>query len=86
MIKTVLKIEGMACGMCESHVNDTIRREFPIDRVRSSHARGETVILSEDELNADALRASVGATGYRVIEVTSAPYERRGLFSFLRKK
>ena len=24
MVKTVLTINGMACGMCESHVNDAI--------------------------------------------------------------
>lgn len=22
MIETVLKIDGMACGMCESHINE----------------------------------------------------------------
>ena len=29
MIKVVMKIEGMACGMCESHINDTIRKNYP---------------------------------------------------------
>ena len=29
MIKTVVKIEGMACGMCEAHINDTIRKLYP---------------------------------------------------------
>ena len=24
MVKTVLKIDGMMCGMCESHMNDLI--------------------------------------------------------------
>ena len=28
MIKTTLKIDGMMCGMCESHINDTIRNSF----------------------------------------------------------
>lgn len=26
MIKTILKIDGMMCGMCESHMNDVIRK------------------------------------------------------------
>lgn len=30
MIKTVLKIDGMACGMCEAHVNDAIRKAFTV--------------------------------------------------------
>ena len=29
MTKTTLKIDGMMCGMCESHVNDAIRKAFP---------------------------------------------------------
>ena len=28
MVKTVLKIDGMMCGMCESHMNDLIRKNF----------------------------------------------------------
>ena len=30
MVKTTLKIDGMMCGMCESHVNDAIRNAFPV--------------------------------------------------------
>ena len=26
MVKTTLKIDGMMCGMCESHVNDAITK------------------------------------------------------------
>ena len=28
MIQTTVKISGMACSMCEAHINDTIRRAF----------------------------------------------------------
>ena len=27
MIQTTVKISGMACSMCEAHINDTIRRD-----------------------------------------------------------
>ena len=30
MTQTTLKIDGMMCGMCESHINDAIRKEFPV--------------------------------------------------------
>ena len=30
MTKTVLKIDGMMCGMCEAHVNDAIRNAFAV--------------------------------------------------------
>ena len=85
MIETVLKVEGMACGMCESHVNDTIRGKFPVKRVTSSHSRGETVILSESALDEQSLRDAIAATGYEVKAVDAHPYEKKGLFSFHRK-
>ena len=30
MIKITIQIEGMQCGMCEAHINDVMRREFPV--------------------------------------------------------
>ena len=45
MRKITLRIDGMMCSMCESHVNDAIRNSFRVKRVSSSHSKGETVIL-----------------------------------------
>ena len=39
MKKTILTIDGMMCGMCESHVNDAIRANFNVKKVSSSHAK-----------------------------------------------
>ena len=51
MFKTTMKVEGMMCGMCEAHVNDAVRREFPkVKKVTSSHGKGETVVISPEEL------------------------------------
>ena len=30
MIKTVLKVNGMMCGMCEAHMNDLVRKNFKV--------------------------------------------------------
>ena len=84
MIETKLKIDGMMCGMCESHINDAVRRAFSVKKVTSSHSKGETVILSEEPLDEEALRAAIKATGYDLVSFTSAPYEKHGLFG--RKK
>ena len=35
MYKVTLKVEGMVCGMCESHINDAVRRAFPVKKVAS---------------------------------------------------
>ena len=85
MIETVLTIDGMARAMCESHVNDTVRSTCPVKKVTSSHTKGETVILSEQPLDQQALRDAIAATGYEVKAVDAHPYEKKGLFSFHRK-
>ena len=56
MVKTTLQINGMACGMCESHVNEAIRNAFKVKKVNSSHSKNETVIISEEELPEDQIR------------------------------
>ncbi len=82
MIKTTLKIDGMMCGMCEAHMNDAIRAAFRVKKVTSSHAKGETVIISEDVPDETKLRETVAATGYTLCGIASEPYEKKGLFSF----
>ena len=82
MIKTTLKIDGMMCGMCEAHINDAIRAAFRVKKVTSSHAKGETVIISEDAPDETKLRETVAATGYTLCGIASEPYEKKGLFSF----
>ena len=87
MIQTTVKVSGMACSMCEAHVNDTIRRAFSVEKVSSSHAKGETVILAEEPLDEAALTAAIDATGYTVTGVSSRMVEKKsgGLFGWLKK-
>ena len=77
MIKTTLKIDGMMCSMCESHINDTVRRDFNVKKVSSSHTKGITEIISEVELNENTLREAIGKTGYKVLEYRCEPYEKK---------
>lgn len=86
MIQTTIKVSGMACSMCEAHINDAIRAALPIEKVSSSHSKGETVIVSSEPLDEEKLRGIINATGYTAGEVSTAPYEKKGLFSFLKKK
>lgn len=87
MLKITMKVEGMMCGMCENHVNDAVRRTFPkIKKVTSSHSKGETVILTGEDIADDALRSAVSATGYTVGGISrSEEAEKKGLFSFLHR-
>ena len=80
MIKTTLQIEGMACAMCESHVNDAIRSVAVVKKVTSSRKKGTSEILSDIPLDERTVRTAIEATGYRVLSCTSEPYRRKGLF------
>ena len=86
MIQTTVQVSGMACSMCEAHINDTIRTAFPVEKVSSSHSKGETVILSQEPLDENALRAAIDATGYTAVEIHAETYEKKGLFHFGKKK
>lgn len=77
MIKTTLKVKGMACGMCEAHINDEIRKNFNVKKVSSSHTKGETVIISEEPVNEDAVKAVIAAKGYTVTGISVEPYEKK---------
>ena len=34
MIKTTVKVSGMACTMCEAHINEAIRGAFSVKKVK----------------------------------------------------
>ena len=80
MTKITLKIDGMACGMCESHINDTVRKNFNVKKVTSSHSKGETVIIAEENIPESALKAAIDPTGYKMVGYAAEPYEKKGLF------
>lgn len=86
MIKTTLKIDGMMCGMCESHINDAIRNSFDVKKVNSSHTKGETVIVSREALDEDEIKSVIDKTGYELKSISSEEFEeKKGLFGFLKK-
>jgi len=86
VIKTTLEIDGMMCGMCESHINDAIRNSFDVKKVNSSHTKGETVIVSKEALDEDKIKSVIDKTGYELKSISSEEFEeKKGLFGFLKK-
>lgn len=81
MVQITLGIEGMACGMCEAHINETVRNTFRVKKVTSSHTKKRTVILTEQDIPEQELKDAIAKTGYEVVSVCSEPYEKKGLFS-----
>lgn len=81
MYKTTIKVTGMMCGMCESHMNDAVRNRFNPKKVTSSRKDNETVIISKERIDEEELKKVVADTGYEAGEVTVEEYEKKGLFS-----
>ena len=87
MIKTTIKITGMACTMCEAHINEAVRNAFSVKKVKSDRSKGETIILSEEPLDEAAIRRTIEATGYTIGEITSQHVEKTGgIVDFIRRK
>lgn len=88
MFEIKVKIDGMMCSMCESHVNEAIRKAFDPKKVSSSHKSGECVIVSERQLTEEDIKNALSDTGYRILPGTysCAPYEKKGFFASLFKK
>ncbi len=66
MYEIKLDIDGMACGMCESHINDAIRRQLRVKKVRSSYRKGSTLIIAEEEISREEIERALEGTGYIV--------------------
>ena len=66
-------------------MNDLIRKNFKVKKVTSSAKDGETVIISDAELDIPWAKKQIKDIGYEMVDYTSEPYEKKGLFHFGRK-
>ncbi len=80
MNKYTLKIDGMMCSMCETHVNEIIRKGFNIYKVKSSHSKNEVIFTSDDELSTDEIKKVFQPTGYKVLSVNVEKNAKKKLF------
>lgn len=85
MTETVVMIDGMMCGMCESHMNDMFRQKFNVKKVTSSHSKGKSVVITENDIADEELKKAITETGYTFISATREPYEKKGFFSRFKK-
>ena len=65
----ILTINGMRCGMCESHVNSAIRNNFKVKSVSSSHFDNQSKIIADEKLDEYHLKEVIKSLGYDLIEI-----------------
>ena len=85
MVKTVLKVDGMMCSMCEKRVVEAVKGSVKVSKVTASHTDKEVVIISKGELDTQAVKSSIENQGYIVTGIESAPYEKKSIFSRTKK-
>ncbi len=83
MIETIVQIGGMQCPMCESHINDVVRKSCTVKKVSSSHKKKECRILSETPLDLSKIKNAIEETGYTFLGSKSHEYVKNGFLSKL---
>ena len=76
MKKYILGIDGMKCGMCEAHVEETIRKNVDVIKVKASRLKNEVVVITEYNLTEEDFKKYFEPTGYRVIAFRKTTAEK----------
>ena len=80
MVKITMHVEGMACPMCEAHMNDAIKNAFDVKKVTSSHTEKKCEIIAKEEISEAAIFDAVKETGYIVSDVKYETHKKFSLF------
>ena len=81
MVKNIIRIDGMACSMCEAHVGDAIRKQFPdAKKVSVSHGKKEASFVTETPADEATVKKMIDETGYHYEGLRTEPYEKKGFF------
>lgn len=67
-------------SMCESHVNDAVRKAADVKKVRSSHVSGLTEIICDDNTDVDKIVSAIKNDGYDVKYVKVSDFENTACF------
>ena len=78
MIQTTIGIEGMACEMCEAHINDVIRKTFSVKSAKADRRKKQCVVVSEEPLDESLLAKAISDTGYTLTSIAAEPYKKKG--------
>ena len=82
MVKTIASVDGMMCSMCEAHINEQIRKNFPsVKKVESSHKKNQSVIIAEEALTRDQIEQALAPMGYHCLDAVSQP-AKKGIFGY----
>lgn len=64
-----LEIPDMRCGMCEIHIEETIRKIVTVKKVVANRFKNLVTIYSNESLNIGFVKEEIEKTGYRVLNI-----------------
>lgn len=79
MNRYTLSIEGMMCGMCESHISQTLRKQFPEAKVNASHRKGLATVETDQTISSASFHQAIDPTGYRLKKIDCEPAKKSRL-------
>lgn len=66
----IFYVEGMKCGMCETHLNDAVRKRLEnATNIKSNRREGTVSFVYKDLLDVRELKKDFEELGYRVIGI-----------------
>lgn len=65
MIKIYLNVEGMMCSMCKAHINDIVRKNSNVKKVKSNRKKNETIIIKNDDSDIEKIIEEINKSGYK---------------------
>ena len=64
-----LEIHGMRCGMCELHIENTIRKAVDVKKVVANRFKNLATIYSNESLDINKVKEAIEKTGYEVLNI-----------------
>lgn len=86
MYQTIIGIDGMRCGQCESHVAEMLGKIDGALVVKASHFKNNATILSPIQINEEQVRSALDGSGYRILSFQSAKVEKEPFAYKIKKR
>ena len=64
-----LEIHGMRCGMCELHIEDTIRKAVKVKKVVANRFKNLATIYSNEAIDLNYVKDKIKKTGYEILNI-----------------
>ncbi len=78
LLKYIIKIDGMKCGMCAAHIANIVRKTISIKKVKVSHKKNTCIIITGADI--ELVIKEIENMGYKVTDIKQEEYKKRRLF------